>query len=252
MIDEQCDRALLLQAEFDGELDAAEAAALAEHRAQCGVCRASWDVLAASRAAVRDGATYHRAGAALRRAVAAQLGEPAPAPVPRRRVPWWREAASFGLGAALAAILVLVVRPIGGGDDSLVAAVVDDHVRSLQPGHLADVISTDQHTVKPWFDGRLDFAPPVKDLKTEGFPLVGGRLDYLGGRDVAALSYTHGKHVINLMIWPARAGAAEPASTARNGYQVIHWTANGMSLWAVSDVERDQLEMFVQDWQRMP
>jgi anti-sigma factor RsiW len=253
MTAERCDRVLLVQAEFDGELDAAEAASLAQHRAQCGVCRESCDALAASRAAVRAGATYHRAGAALRRAVEAALlgaAEPAPAPAPRRRAPWWRAAASFGIGAALAAMLVLVVRPVGGSD-SLVAAVIDDHVRSLQPGHLSDVISTDQHTVKPWFDGRLDFAPPVKDLAAEGFPLVGGRLDYLGGRTVAALAYTHGKHTINLMIWPAR-GGAQPASADRSGYHVIHWTADGMSLWAVSDLEREQLEAFVQDWQRMP
>lgn len=253
MTAESCDRLLLVQAEFDGELDAAQAAGLAEHRAGCVVCRESWDALVTTRAAIREQATYHRASAALRSAVEARLGtvEAEREPAPRRAAPWWREAASFGIGAALAAMLVLAVRPMGG-DQGLVAAVVDDHVRSLQPGHLADVISTDQHTVKPWFDGRLDFAPPVKDLKTDGFPLVGGRLDYLDGRAVAALAYEHGKHTINLLIWPGRGGAAAPAATARNGYQVIHWTADGMTLWAVSDVERDQLEAFVRDWQRAP
>lgn len=251
MIAEPCDRLLLVQAEFDGELDAAQAAGLAEHRAGCAVCRESWDVLAAARAAMRADATYHRAGTALRRAVEARLGEAAP--MPRRRpARWWREALSFGVGAALAAMLVLAVRPTIGDDRGLVAAVVDDHVRSLQPGHLADVISTDQHTVKPWFDGRLDFAPPVKDLRTDGFPLAGGRLDYLDGRAVAALVYEHGKHTINLLIWPERAGAAEAVGAARNGYQIIHWTADGMTLWAVSDVARDQLEAFVRDWQRTP
>jgi anti-sigma factor RsiW len=248
---ERCDRTLLLQAEFDGELDAAQSASLAEHRSQCAVCEASWDTLAAARAAMREEVTTHRASAALLRAVEARLGKAAPAiPVRRRARGWWREAASFALGAALAAMLVLVVRPMG--DDSLVAAVVDDHVRSLQPGHLADVVSTDQHTVKPWFDGKLDFAPPVKDLAAEGFPLVGGRLDYLGGRAVAALSYAHGKHPINLLIWPGRGGAAEPASAARNGYHVVHWSADGMSLWAVSDLEPDLLEEFARDWQRAP
>jgi anti-sigma factor RsiW len=253
MSTERCDRSLLLQAEFDGELDAAEAAALAEHRGGCSDCRENWEALVATRAALREAATYHRASDALRRAVEARLGAaaPAPAPAPRRRR-HWREAASFGLGAALAAMLVLVVRPVGGSDSDLVAAVVDDHVRSLQPGHLTDVVSTDQHTVKPWFDGRLDFAPPVKDLAAEGFPLVGGRLDYLGGRTVAALAYRHDKHPITLLVWPAGAGPAEPPSATRSGYSLIHWDAGGMSLWAVSDVERDQLEAFVHDWQAAP
>ena len=247
---EGCERTLLLQAEFDGELDAAQAAALTEHRTQCSVCEERWNALAVARRAMREDVTYHRAGAALRRAVEVRLVEAAPESPVRRFRGWWREAVSFGVGAALAAMLVLAVRP--AGDDSLVAAVVDDHVRSLQPGHLADVVSTDQHTVKPWFDGKLDFAPPVKYLAAEGFPLIGGRLDYLGGRAVAALSYEHGKHPINLLIWPGRAEPAEPASATRNGYNVIHWSADGMSLWAVSDIERDQLEDFVHDWQRAP
>jgi anti-sigma factor RsiW len=246
---ERCDRALLLQAEFDGELDAAEAAALAEHRSGCGDCRENWDALVAARAALRAEATYHRASDTLRRKLEARLGTPATAP---RRQRWWREAASFGLGAALAAMLVLVVRPVGGSDSSLVAAVVDDHVRSLQPGHLTDVISTDQHTVKPWFDGRLDFAPPVKDLAGDGFPLIGGRLDYLDGRPVAALAYEKGKHLINLLIWPERVGAAGPATAERNGYHLVHWSVGGMAFWAVSDVEADQLDAFVHDWQRAP
>jgi len=254
MTAERCDRLLLLQAEFDGELSAAEAASLAEHRTGCAVCRQSWDALLATRAAIREQATYHRAGAALRSAVMDRLGGEAKPEPPLRRPnrQWWRQAASFGVGAALAAMLVLVIRPMRGDESSLVAAVINDHVRSLQPGHLVDVTSTDQHTVKPWFDGRLDFAPPVKDLKTDGFPLVGGRLDYLEGRDIAALAYQHGKHTINLLIWPENGAAALPASAARNGYQVVHWTADGMTLWAVSDVERDQLQEFVRDWQRTP
>jgi anti-sigma factor RsiW len=241
----ECDKALLVQAEFDGELDAAEAAAIAAHRAACPVCRASWAMLAAAQDALREGATYHRASPELRRAVERRL---APAPAPRAR--WWREAVSFGVGAAVAAALLLMLQP--AVEPSLLAALVDDHVRALQPGHLTDVISTDRHTVKPWFDGKLDFAPPVKDLAEAGFPLVGGRLDYLAGRPVAALAYASGKHPINLFVWPQAASDAAPATAARNGYTIIHWSDGGMALWAVSDVERAELETFVTDWQKAP
>ncbi len=113
----------------------------------------------------------------------------------------WRGLATFGAGAALAAAIVLTLLPLGRPD--IVAALVDDHVRALQPGHLLDVVSTNQHTVKPWFDGRLDFAPPVKDLAAAGISADGGRLDYLAGGSVAVLVYSHGKHVIELFVWPA-------------------------------------------------
>ncbi|HUZ73093.1 MAG TPA: hypothetical protein VMU87_08905 [Stellaceae bacterium] len=244
-----CDKALLVQAEFDGELDAAEAARLAAHREGCVPCRRRWRELAAARAALRGGATRHAASPALRRAVEARLAAAA-ADRPRRRpIRWWREALSFAAGAALVAV-TLVAMP--SGRQNLVAAVVDDHIRALQPGHLRDVVSTDQHTVKPWFDGRLDFAPPVKELAQAGFPLEGGRLDYLAGRTVAALVYTHGKHTIDLFVWPDRGATTAPASTARNGYNVIHWREHGMALWAVSDLERDQLREFVRLWRQMP
>jgi anti-sigma factor RsiW len=125
-------------------------------------------------------------------------------------------------------------------------------VRALQPGHLEDVISTDQHTVKPWFDGRIDFAPPVKDLAAKQFPLLGGRLDYVNDRPVAALVYGSDKHVIDLYIWPTgKAGATGAPATqtaARNGYNTVHWSDNGMDFWAVSDLEAGKLRDFVRDW----
>ncbi|HEY2037114.1 MAG TPA: hypothetical protein VGG96_08870 [Steroidobacteraceae bacterium] len=245
-----CGKLLLLQAEFDGELDAAQAAALAEHRTDCPVCRQNEALLAAAHGAMQ-GATYHRAGPELLHAVASRIGADRP-PVRRRSsLRWpvsWQGLAGFGAGAALAAAIVLTLLPAGRPE--LVAALVDDHVRALQPGHLLDVVSTNQHTVKPWFDGRLDFAPPVKDLAAAGFPLVGGRLDYVHGRSVAVLVYSHGKHLVELFVWPAAAVKGEPARATRDGYNVLHWTAQGMSLSAISDLEPAGLEEFARDWQR--
>ncbi len=241
-----CGRLLLLQAELDGELDAAAAAALAEHRANCPDCRRNEAAIVAARQALRR-ATYHRAEPELFRAVASRVGAVRPPRQRRISVPW-RGLTTFGAGAALAAAILLTVLPVGRPD--IVTALVDDHVRALQPGHLLDVVSTNQHTVKPWFDGRLDFAPPVKDLAAEGFPLVGGRLDYLHGRSVAVLVYSHGKHVIELFVWPASGRARVPARAERDGYNVVHWEANAMSFSAVSDVEPSGLEEFVGDWRQ--
>ncbi|MDE2451581.1 MAG: anti-sigma factor [Gammaproteobacteria bacterium] len=244
---DDCGKLLLLQAEFDGELDAAQAAALAEHRAGCPVCRRNEALLAAAHGALR-GATYHRASPELLRAVTSRIGVAEPA---RRRVSVrWQGLAGLGAGAALAAAIVLTLLPAGRPE--LVAALVDDHVRALQPGHLLDVVSTNQHTVKPWFDGRLDFAPPVKDLAAAGFPLIGGRLDYIHGRTAAVLVYSHGKHVVELFVWPASGTGREPARATLEGYNVVHWTADGMSLSAVSDVEPAGLEEFAREWRQMP
>jgi anti-sigma factor RsiW len=254
-----CGRLLLLQADLDGELDAAQAAALAEHRAGCPICKRNEALLVAARQAMR-GVTYHRASPELLRAVASRFGVPGvgTSPVgagdaqPRRARTWipWQGLAGFGAGAALAAAIVLTLLPAGRPD--VIAALIDDHVRALQPGHLLDVVSTNQHTVKPWFDGKLDFSPPVKDLAAAGFPLLGGRLDYVAGRAAAVLVYGHGKHFLELFVWPVSGTSAEPTRATRDGYNVAHWTADGMSLSAVSDVEPAALEEFVREWRQTP
>ena len=133
------------------------------------------------------------------------------------------------------------------GQQGLLDDVVASHVRALQPGHLEDVVSTDQHTVKPWFDGRIDFAPPVKDLAAKQFPLLGGRLDYLNNRPVAAMIYGSDKHIIDLYVWPGNGGPM-PSTASRNGYNTVHWSENGMEFWAVSDLEAGKLNDFVRDW----
>jgi anti-sigma factor RsiW len=243
-----CGKLLLLQADLDGELDATAAAALAQHRVACPVCRRNELLILDARQALR-GVTYHRAAPELRAAIVGRMGAER-APAHRWRAMPWRELASFGAGAVLAAAIILTVLPIRR--QNVIAALIDDHVRALQPGHLLDVVSTDRHTVKPWFDGRLDFSPPVKDLAQEGFPLLGGRLDYLSARSVAVLVYSHGKHIVELFVWPAGTSSAEPAHSERDGYNIVHWSADAMSFSAVSDLEPSALEAFVREWRRAP
>jgi anti-sigma factor RsiW len=256
-----CDKILLVQAEFDGELGAAEAAALAAHRAACPICQAAAAELARARALIDD-ALYQAMPQDVRARVMAQIAAVQTprraAESPRGAAPLlgrWRQwrptAAGFGFGAACAAafsLLVLAPRP-----PDLAQEIVFGHIRALQPGHLEDVASSDQHTVKPWFDGRIDFAPPVKDLAAQRFPLRGGRLDYVAGRPVAALVYQRDKHLIDLFVWPVAAGAARPPEAAvRQGYNVVHWAQGGMALWAVSDLEAGQLGEFAEGWRGSP
>lgn len=158
-------------------------------------------------------------------------------------------AALFVIAAVLAGWQTLQLRRQSG--DALVADAVSDHVRSLLPGHLIDVRSTDQHTVKPWFDGRVDFSPQVKDLSAQGFELVGGRADVLDGRKVAALVYRRHRHMINLFEWPSRSGPAIPPTT-RDGYHVLAWQDAGLRFVAVSSVAGADLEAFVRAFRATP
>ena len=235
---------LLIQADLDGELDAAATAALSAHIADCPGCTDLQRELSALSSRLHGELRPHTAPASLRRSLEARLlpaAPPAPSGFRRRLLPF----ASFGAGAAIAACLALLLLPAGADPN---AELVGDHIRALQPGHLTDVVSTDQHTVKPWFDGRIDYAPPVQDFATQGFPLIGGRLDYIGGRPVAVLVYRRDKHLIDLYVWPDTGAASAPVTEARNGYNIVRWTGGGMTFRAVSDVEARQLDDFARLW----
>jgi len=234
----------LLQADVDGQLDVAGTAAVAAHVAHCPDCAARQAAMIGLKARLRGGLSYHAAPDSLRAAITARaapaVSHVAALPPRRNRI---GRLAPYAASMAIAAMLMLAILPERGSD--LPDSVVASHIRALQPGHLMDVVSTDQHTVKPWFDGRLDFAPPVKDLTADGFPLTGGRLDYLAGRPVAALTYGRAQHVIDLYVWP---GNAAPGQGERNGYYFVRWTQDGMVFWAVSDVARAELESFAARW----
>ena len=159
---------------------------------------------------------------------------------------WWPVAASFACGL-LVAVSATTLLGTARNDDAFEQQLVSAHIRSLMPNHLMDVASTDQHTVKPWFAGKLDFSPPVVDLASEGFALVGGRLDYLQGRTVAVLVYQRRGHVINVFVLPASDDrAAAPRSRLRQGYHIAQWQKSGMRAWAVSDLGAGELDQFAQ------
>jgi len=239
-----CNQAAWLHGYFDGELDAARAAEFEAHLEGCAECRRVLAAQAVLREALGGADLYARAPESLRARVKDRLSARAADGGPTRRS--WR---GLAVAASLALVLVggwqAVSWRAGVVDQELAKQVLDAHLRSLQPAHLTDVASTDQHTVKPWFVGKLDFAPPVADFAAEGFPLVGGRLDVVGGRSVAALVYARRKHVINLFVWPSEGPDAGPRSGALRGYAWVRWTRHGMSFWAASDVAAPELDQLV-------
>ena len=228
----------LLGAFHDRELDLVRSVAVEAHLRECTSCSAEIARLDALRAAIVEQAPYFEAPPRLRQKVAASL-TPSEPWFTKWTLARWPEALAVA-ACALLALAIWRVGPMPGGA-ALDKEVVTAHVRSLQVDHLTDVPSTDRHTVKPWFAGKLDFAPDVQDLSAEGFTLVGGRMDYLDGRAVAALVYRRRLHTINVFTWPASRSDETPRKESLQGFNVVHWVRHGMNWWAVSDLSANEL-----------
>jgi anti-sigma factor RsiW len=237
----------LLHPYLDGELDLVRQVEIEEHLRTCGACSRIHQSQLALRSALQAGEMYFRAPAHLPERIR-RLERPAEGkswrPRPRSVADWIGAAAAAALVAAVALFAWPALRR-PSATERIAEDVVSAHIRSLMPGHLTDVASSENHTVKPWFAGKLDFSPPVVDLAVDGFALVGGRLDYAGGRPVAALVYRKGEHFINLFVWPS-ASTREPRETtdARQGYNLFAWTRGQMSFWAISDLNPTELRQF--------
>jgi len=246
-----CQRAQeLIHGYVDGELDLARSLEVEQHIHECEVCARTYRNQTTLRLSLKHDSLYYAAPEKLKKRIQSSLRKEARSKVSQRAFGWrW-----LGVGASLAFMLlvgVVVRRFVPGAirpacDELLAQEVLSDHVRSLQmPGHLTDVLSSDQHTVKPWFDGKVDFAPPVKDFASQDFRLYGGRLGYLNNRPVATLIYQRRLHYINLFIWPAeQAGSTDQVAIQRQGYNLIHWSGSGMNFWAISDLNGVELREF--------
>jgi len=244
-----CDEAkILLHALIDGELDAGHAREVEDHIATCPACAAQLAAHREMSKALAGADLRYPAPPALRRRIEAALPEMQTQAPSRRAV-----LRGFAMGSAVSAIAAtgLVAIVLRSDDEARIKSeIVSAHLRSLQAGHLTDVISTDQHTVKPWFNGKLDVAPPVVDLTAQDFTLVGGRLDYVDARAIGAIVYRRRLHVINLFV--AQTASAEPRAPKTEtfqGFNIRSWSEGGLNFWAVSDIAADELAEFAEKFQ---
>jgi anti-sigma factor RsiW len=236
----------LIHGYLDGELDLVKSLEIEKHLEQCQACTQNYEALRGLQSRLRDNSLRFDPPAKLEKRLRSALRketEPR-SPIFRWR---WAVAASSLLVAVVIVWTVASIASRPSPDDVLAQEVVASHVRSLMANHVADVLSSDQHTVKPWFDGKLDFSPTVKDLSKQGFSLYGGRLDYINNRPVAALVYQRRQHSINVFVWPATSSPAmNGKASEQQGYNVIRWSKAGMTYWAVSDLNLAELQQFVQ------
>jgi anti-sigma factor RsiW len=239
-----CNEALRVQAYFDGELDAVAAMDVERHLENCAECAALYADLEAMRKLVRGSAIYHRADGDLRDSIVEKLGDGRHSTT--KSPPRYFGDRKFlsgltsGVGAtALAAVMVffLAAPPV---PNMLVADVTNAHLRSLMSDHLIDVVSTDHHTVKPWFAGHTDVSPPVTNFAKQGFTLIGGRADYVDGHRAAVVVYRHGLHIINVFTWAAN-GEIMPDDVTRDGYHIVFWQSGDLVFCAVSDTGAGEL-----------
>ncbi len=265
-----CEEAIkLMDGYLDGELDPMTSQKIEQHLRDCRKCEQAYEAHTALAYAISRGAPYYKAPAELRQRVQSSLRDAVGVRASRsaarenhasltsrwakRRpvlpeIPWnWLAlAAAIILGALITAVFLPRMRA-PNADQFLATQLIASHVRSLMANHLTDVPSSDQHTVKPWLDAKLDFAAPVPDLSSQGFPLIGGRLDYLDSRSVAALVYQKRKHFINLFIWPTTPkDSSAQTMVEREGYHLVHWSDGDFTYWAVSDVNINDLQSFKQ------
>ena len=253
------DHKQLLPAYLDQELGIAAAIAIEHHLNGCSECQAEYAEQRAVSARLKKDATYFKAPASLARRLQRSLRRDRSPSVGFKALnfDWLRAGAGskawnvnwLGAGTVAAFALALVwgaslYLALPSAQERLTEELISSHVRSLQVEHLSDVASSDRHTVKPWFNGKLDFAPSVVDLASQDFPLEGGRLDYVNGRTVAVLIYRHRRHPINLYVWPTSDRDAAPQAQDRQGYHLVRWTLGGMKYWAVSDLATNELEVF--------
>ncbi len=239
-----CERAeVLLHGYFDDELDTLSAAEFERHLENCRECTAALELLNSLRSSLNASHLYVKTPPTLRNKVLADVHSTKPASKTPAYTPWhWLAIAAAILLTAAAGWQIVSTRRGSDQDTVIAAEAIDAHLRSLQPGHLTDVISTDQHTVKPWFDGKLNFAPPVHDFAEQGFPLQGGRLDVIHGRTIAALVYGRRKHLVSTFIWPTSEQDSPPRAGSGQGYQWITWRKGGMEFCVVSDVSSGDLQ----------
>jgi len=235
----------LIDPYVDRELDAAATEEVEHHLADCGDCAAARDRLMVLRTATLN--LRHPAPPAFASSIRSAIRADLDARRSRSLKMWRLTALAACLVAAVSVGWAILNAPRNAATGTLAAEVVENHVRSLMADHLVDVASSDQHTVKPWFTGRIDFAPDVRDFAADGFPLIGGRLDYLQGHAAVALVYRHDKHVINAFTWPAGAGdAATDSLETHAGYHVLRWRDGAMNWSLVSDAGEATLEQLRQ------